>query len=325
MTFIERTWYRKRAGWIRLLLPLAWLYAGVVYLRRVAYRHGWLTSAHPGVPVIVVGNLTVGGTGKTPLVAAIAQQLRERGRRPGIVSRGYGGGNAGRAPVLVTVDSEAREIGDEPLLLARRTGCPVMVCRRRVQAARELVSACGVDVVVADDGLQHHALARDAEIAVRDARRGYGNGYLLPAGPLREPLSRLASLDMELVQGEDADFTLEGSWAYPVSGGAPRSLVEFAGSDVHAIAGIGDPERFFGMLRAAGLSPHTHAFGDHQVYSRDDLSFSDGAPVLMTEKDAVKCASFAGPGWWYLPVTARLTPDVQRRLNTLYDRVLEAA
>lgn len=324
MNALEQAWYRESAGWATLLLPLAWLYAAIVAVRRWVYRRGWLASAHPGVPVIVVGNLTVGGTGKTPLVGAIARQLRDRGRRPGIVSRGYGGG-AGETPVPVTPDARADEVGDEPLLLARRIECPVVVCRHRVRAARYLVSACGVDVVIADDGLQHYALARDAEIAVRDGRRGYGNGRMLPAGPLREPLSRLATVDFELTQGAGGDFTLQGDLAHPVAGAAaPRPLAEFAGNELHAVAGIGDPERFFDALRGVGLTPQTHAFGDHHAYAGADLAFPDGAPVLMTEKDAVKCAAFAQPHWWYLPITAGLGTDARDRLEALYDRILEA-
>lgn len=325
MNALLRAWYRPRMGWVRSLLPLAWLYAVVVRVRRWAYRKGWYASGHPGVPVIVVGNLTVGGTGKTPLVAAIARQLEQRGHRPGVVSRGYGG-RAGETPVSVTPRSDSREVGDEPLLLAHRAQCPVAVSRDRLAAARYLVSAFGVDVVVTDDGLQHYALERDAEIAVRDIRRGYGNSQVLPVGPLREPVTRLASVDLELTQGQGGDFVLHGDQVMALSGDAPaRALASFAGCPVHAVAGIGDPERFFQTLRNAGLALQTHGFGDHHAYRPGDLDFPDETPVLMTEKDAVKCASFAQATWWYLPVTAELTPDAQNRLDALYDRVLETA
>lgn len=319
---LERAWYRRGSGWTAALLPLAWLYGAVVRLRRLAYARGWLASTHPGVPVIVVGNLTVGGTGKTPLAAALATRLAERGRRPGIVSRGYGG-RAGDVPQAVAADADPAELGDEPVLLARRAGCPVAVCRRRAPAARYLVCEHGVDVIVADDGLQHYALARDAEIAVRDAARGYGNGWLLPAGPLREPLSRLKSVDLELVQGAGGDFGLAGDQAVPVAGGAARPLSDFAAAAVHAVAGIGDPERFFAMLRAAGLRPIPHPFPDHHRYTAADLAFGDDAAVLMTEKDAVKCTAFAEPRHWYVPVTARLEAAAATRLDSLLERVLE--
>lgn len=324
MNALVRAWYRRRLGWLCCLLPLAWLFHGVVRLRSLAYRRGWLASGHPGAPVIVVGNITVGGTGKTPLVATVVEQLRARGRRPGVVSRGYGG-RAGEVPVSVTADSDVTEVGDEPLLLARRTGCPLVVGRDRLAAARHLLARHDVDVVVADDGLQHYRLRRDAEISVSDLRRGYGNGRLLPAGPLREPLSRLGQVDLELVQGEGGDYRLRGEQVVSLIGDAPpRVLSEFAGQAVHAVAGIGDPERFFASLRAAGLVVLAHAFPDHHSYVAADLAFADDAPVLMTEKDAVKCVDLAEPRLWYLPVVAELTPAAQRRLNKLYDRVLEA-
>lgn len=326
MSALEHAWYQPRLGWTRWLLPLAWLFRLIVALRRRAYRIGWLASGHPGVPVMVVGNLTVGGTGKTPLVAAIAQQLQARGWRPGIVSRGYGG-RVRRTPVAVTVDSDVAIVGDEPLLLARRAGCPVVVCRDRLAAARQLVSHDDVDVVIADDGLQHYTLQRDAEIAVHDLRRGYGNRCTLPAGPLREPLSRLAEVDLEFTQGEEGDYKLRAvHTALPVGGcAAPRVLSGFVGRPLHAVAGIGDPDRFFCALRALGLTLCVHPFPDHHAYTPDDLAFSDDAPLLMTEKDAVKCAAFARPNWWYLPVDAQLTPAAQARLEQLYNRVLEAA
>lgn len=323
MNALVRAWYRPRAGWVRLLLPLAWLFAAVVWLRRWAYRNGWFDSGHPGAPVIVVGNITVGGTGKTPLVAAIVEQLVARGRQPGIVARGYGG-SAGAAPILVTAESDAQAVGDEPLLLAKRTGRPVVVCGDRLAAARHAVSVCGVDVVVSDDGLQHYALARDAEIAVRDVRRGYGNGCVLPVGPLREPVARLQAVDIEFTQGAGGDYVLRGDTVASVSGAAAsRKLAVFAGMTVHAVAAIGDPERFFATLREAGVTLQTRAFADHHAYSPEELAFTDGRPVLMTEKDAVKCAAFAEPDWWYLPVTAHLTPAAQRQLDALYNRVLE--
>lgn len=323
MNALVRAWYQPRPGWAYLLLPVAWLFALLVWLRRKCYQLGWLASDHPGVPVIVIGNITVGGTGKTPLVATVAQQLKARGQRVGIVSRGYGGA-PGQLPITVSTASKPSIVGDEPLLLAQHTGCPVVVCRDRLAAARHLVTAHEVDIIVADDGMQHYALARDAEIAVCDARRGYGNGHSLPVGPLREPLSRLRTVNLAFSQGEQGDYTLRGDWIYPVTGhGEPRRLSEFLGAPVHAVAGIGDPERFFKTLREAGLSLQTHAFADHHAYQAQDYAFDDSLSVLMTEKDAVKCRSFAQAHWWYLSVNAELTRSAQQQLDALFDRVLE--
>lgn len=316
---LERAWY-EGAAWTAALLPAAWLYGAAVRLRRQAYRQGWLRAARVRVPVIVVGNLTVGGTGKTPLAAAVARHLRERGRRPGLAARGYGG-RVRHGARRVTVDSDPREVGDEPVLLARAAGCPVAVARRRSEAA-ELLIGEGVDVIVCDDGLQHYALARDAEIAVVDAARGHGNGRLLPAGPLREAPARLDAVDLVLRRGAGDDFELEPEAARPVAGGDERRpLTAFAGRRVHAVAGIADPGRFFAMLRAAGLEVIPHPFPDHHPFRARDIRFENGACVLMTEKDAVKCAGFADAGHWYVPVVARLSAPARGRLEELLDRV----
>lgn len=315
-----RAWYDDNAAWTALLSPLAALYGAAVRLRRLAYRRGWLRSTRVGVPVIVIGNLTVGGTGKTPLVAALAWRLRERGLRPGLASRGYGG-RVRRGVHRVTAASDPREVGDEPVLLARATGCPVAVAPRRVRAAELLVQA-GANVIVCDDGLQHYALARDAEIAVVDAVRGLGNRRLLPAGPLREPPERLAETDLVLRRGVGGDFDLVPEDVRPVAGGgAPRPLGAFVGRRVHAVAGIGDSERFFDMLRAAGLEVTPHPFPDHHAFREEDIRFGAEALVLMTEKDAVKCARFADERHWYVPVTARLTDSAAARLDNLFERI----
>jgi tetraacyldisaccharide 4'-kinase len=320
---LARSWYRDVA-WNALLSPPAWLYGTVVRLRRRAYQRGWLRSIRIAAPVVVVGNLTVGGTGKTPLAAAVVQRLRERGRRPGLAARGYGG-RVRHGARLVTAGSDPREVGDEPVLLARATGCPVAVARRRAEAA-ELLLGEGADVIVCDDGLQHYALARDAEIAVVDAARAHGNRRLLPAGPLREPLTRLEEVDLVLHQGRGGDFELRPEAARPVAGGDERRpLVAFAGRRVHAVAGIGDPERFFDMLRAAGADVVPHPFPDHHPFEARDIRFEDDTPVLMTEKDAVKCVDFADVRHWYVPVTARLSAFALNRLDALFDRVLSEA
>ena len=325
-TWLDRIWYAGAPGaW---LLPLSLLYRAVIGLRRAAYAAGLLKQTRVDVPVIVVGNLTVGGTGKTPLTAWLVARLLALGLRPGIATRGHGRRQGGA--LRVTPASTAAEVGDEPLLLARRTGVPVCVAARRAEAARQLRDA-GCDVVVCDDGLQHLALARDLAIVVVDAARGFGNGRRLPAGPLREPASRLDRADLVVVNvagglampagvGEGAlRMHLEGELALPVAGkGSPRPLAGFRGQRVHAVAGIGNPQRFFAQLRAAGLDFDARPWPDHHAFQAADITFADAAPVLMTEKDAVKCAAFAGERHWYVPVEATFdAPDEARLMQRL--------
>jgi tetraacyldisaccharide 4'-kinase len=324
MRFADRlllAWYRPRPGLLAIALaPLALAFGAVAALRRGLYRHGVLVAVCLPVPVIVVGNIAVGGTGKTPLVAALAAALSARGFRPGCVSRGYGRREEAGAPAALRVGPEASadEVGDEPLLLARR-GIPVAVGRDRVAAARLLLAgtpAC--DVVIADDGLQHYRLARDLEIAVVDAERGLGNGWLLPAGPLREPGTRLAGVDAVVVNGADAPRPGLPVAAYAmalvpgplrrVDGTSGQADAGTLGGRVHAVAGIGNPSRFFAGLNALGFDAIAHPFPDHHRYAAADLAFGDDLPVVMTEKDAVKCLSFADERCWYLPVEAKLDP-----------------
>ncbi len=298
---------------------LSILYGAVTALRRRYYRTG-KRSRHAGVPVVVVGNIVAGGTGKTPLTIAIVNRLRAAGWTPGVASRGHGRIN-GSTPRWVDVGSDVALSGDEPLLIAHSTGAKVRVDRDRLVAAKALVAA-GCDVVVCDDGLQHYRLARDIEIEVVDARRGYGNGRLLPAGPLREPIERAADCTFRVLNlGVARDQAMPpaaglGEWpmrlqvieALPILGGPSQALAAFAGQRVHAVAGIGDPERFFSTLRDLGIAVVPHAFPDHHAYQASDLDFGSQLPVLMTEKDAVKCAGFAGPQWYSVPVQARM-PD----------------
>ncbi len=292
---------------------LAAVYGAAVRLRLAAYRKGWLKAQRVGVPVVVVGNLVAGGSGKTPLVVALVERLRAAGRKPGVATRGYGRDDAD-TPLWVEARSDPALAGDEPVLLARRTGARVRADRDRVAAARALVEA-GCDVVVCDDGLQHYRLARDVEIEVMDARRGHGNGRLLPAGPLREPLERAAACDFHVLNDGGGDVEPAfGQWrmqlrtgdALPLLGGRPVPLQAFAGRRVHAVAGIGDPERFFATLRAAGIAIVPHAFPDHHRYAPEDFDFGSDLPVLMTEKDAVKCAAFAGDRHYLVPVRGEL-------------------
>lgn len=327
---LDSLWYRPHpARW--LLWPLSLLYASLLALRAACYRAGWLRRERLPVPVIVVGNVTVGGTGKTPLVVWLVEQLRLRGWQPGIISRGYGG-RSRHWPRPVTADSDPAEAGDEPVLLARRLHCPVVVGPRRADAARMLLTTQAVDIIVSDDGLQHLALARDIEIAVVDAARGLGNGMLLPAGPLREPAARLRTVDCVVHNGGDADgqglrMDLVPDRLMRLDGSQSSALTDWAGREVHAIAGIGNPERFFETLRAAGLRVRPHPYPDHHRFRASDIEFAhnDGiGAVLMTEKDAVKCRAFAGPHHWFLPVQASLPPEAGPRLDALLARLPQA-
>jgi tetraacyldisaccharide 4'-kinase len=319
--WLQRVWYGGAAAGV-LLLPLSWLFGAAVELRHAMYRAGLLRSIDVGCPVVVVGNVTAGGTGKTPLTLWLALQLRSASRRPGIVLRGYGGRS--RLPRLVTADSPVGEVGDEALLLARRSGCPVAVGADRVAASRLLLDR-GVDIIVADDGLQHLRLKRAVEIVVIDGERRFGNRRLLPAGPLRDPLRRLTQIDMLVVNGErvtaqEVPMRLAGSDAVSVAGGARRALGHFAPGPVHAVAAIGNPGRFFRMLETQGLRVIPHALPDHHRFERSDLEFGDSLPVMMTEKDAVKCESFADPRHWFVPVDAVFEEEGARALRGLLRR-----
>ena len=308
-------WYAPRLTALAAVLsPLALIFRVVVASRRALYRAGVLRSERLPVPVVIVGNIVAGGSGKTPLVIALANVLGSRGWHPGIVSRGHGG--ASTTPRAVSADANPDEVGDEALLLAR-SGHPVWVGHDRAAAARGLLAEHPLcDLIVADDGLQHYALARDVEIAVVDAARALGNGLLLPAGPLREPALRLDQVD--------AVVSVGGQWPERVVPAFVMSLVgnrfmranapavtaspeAFRSGSVHAIAGIGNPQRFFDHLSALGIAATCHAFPDHHRFTAEELVFPGATAILMTEKDAVKCSSFADDRCWVLPV--RAAPD----------------
>jgi tetraacyldisaccharide 4'-kinase len=323
-SWLNSIWYERGSPpwW---LAPLSLLYGGVVAARRFSYSRGLRRASRLTCPVIVVGNLTVGGTGKTPLVCWLVAHLTERGYRPGVVTRGYGG--SARDVRRISAADDPLVVGDEPVLLARRTGAPVAVGRNRPAAAQLLVSA-GCNVIVSDDGLQHYAMARDCEVVVIDGDRRFGNGWLLPAGPMRETRGRLDEADVIVINGgralrEDAlSMRLEAKTAVALQGGAVRPLRTFAGTCVHAIAGIGNPERFFNMLRAGGIEVAGRPLADHARLRREDIDFGDDKSVLMTEKDAVKCAAFAGAHHWYVPVSACFEDgESSRLLDTVIDRI----
>jgi tetraacyldisaccharide 4'-kinase len=313
---LESLWYRVSI-WHIVLLPFSWLFAALAYLRRLFYRLGALKSTRLAVPVVVVGGISVGGSGKTPLVLWLARLLLENGYRPGIVSRGYRG--SASAPCAVAADSQASVVGDEPVLLAQRSHCPVWVGGDRVAAAQALLALHPqVNVIIADDGLQHYRLQRDVEIVVLDGERGVGNGFLLPAGPLRESVARLRHVDAVVVNGKDSapfavgqagySMTLEGRLFHHLADRRETATAEsFRGRTVHAVAGIGNPPRFFRHLEGLGLDITPHAFPDHHVYTLADLDFPGDAPILMTEKDAVKCEKLIPTRCWVLAVDAQLS------------------
>lgn len=335
MSRIERHWYHSSLWLTALLAPLEGLFAVLAAVRRLAYRHGWLASRRLPVPVVVIGNINVGGVGKTPLTLELIRLMQEKGARVGVISRGYGGSH--QSPVEVLPDSDAALVGDEPLLLAA-AGAPVVVGRDRIAAGEALLKAHpGLDLILADDGLQHYRLERDLEIVVLDGVRGLGNGRLLPNGPLRESAARLAQVDAIVVNGE-------GNRTLPLPPGVPcfsmrveagaihalgqpqlqREAAAFAGQRVVALAGIGHPERFFVSLRAAGVSVERElVYPDHHAFCQQDLP-EDADAVIVTSKDAVKMRQINHAKLWVLPVRARLAPDladwILARLKVMHGR-----
>ncbi len=310
-------WY-SRTGLTQLLRPLSWIFCSVVFVRRWLYRLHLMRSTRLSVPVLVVGNLTVGGTGKTPMVVTLSNMLKQAGYRPGIISRGYGG-KARTWPQQVRPDSDPAIVGDEPILIARRTRCPMAVGPDRVVAGEALLKYADCDIIISDDGLQHYALKRDVEIIVVDGVRRFGNGFCLPAGPLREPVRRLERADFVVTNGT----ALKHEYAMHYEGEVLINLKDknrtcrldsFKGKQVHAIAAIGHPQRFFASLRKAGLKVEEHAFVDHHVFTPADLDYGEDAVIIMTEKDAVKCQRFSTEHMWYLPVEAVLNNDFEMQL-----------
>ncbi|HEY2781271.1 MAG TPA: tetraacyldisaccharide 4'-kinase [Steroidobacteraceae bacterium] len=323
--WFNRIWYggAPPPWWLR---PFSTLFGAVSAVRRFAYARNLARSATLTCPVIVVGNLTTGGTGKTPLVCWLAEQLTERGFRPGVVTRGYGGSS--RAAHLVLPTDGAAAVGEEALLLAQRARVPVAIGRSRPAAAQLLINS-GCDVILSDDGLQHYALARDCEIVVVDGDRRFGNGQLLPAGPLRETEARLQGVHAVVINGGELKrdgalhMRLLATSAVAMKYGTIKPLREFSGQPVHAVAAIGNPQRFFAMLRAIGIRAIEHPLSDHARLTLEDISFADDLAVLMTEKDAVKCREIAGPHHWYVPVSVAFAPGDAEKLRGIIARSVE--
>ncbi len=306
---ITAAWYTGHPA-LSLLRPLEWLYRAVVQRKRARFLAGEGAIYRAPVPVVVVGNITVGGTGKTPMILWLIEHCRRQGLRVGVVSRGYGA-QPPQLPWRVQADQAASVAGDEPLLIVQRSGVPLMIDPDRGRAVAALLASEPLDLILSDDGLQHYRLARDLELVLIDAARGLGNRHCLPAGPLREPVERLHSVDALLYNGASSDlqdgygFTLQPRTLVNVRSDEQQPLSHFpAGQALHAVAGIGNPQRFFNTLEGLHWRPVAHAFADHAPYSAELLNFSPTLPVLMTEKDAVKCRAFAADDWWYLAVDA---------------------
>lgn len=318
----KRIWYEGNTHPLSLLLaPAGWLFCLIAFLRRRAYSSGLLYSNKLPVPVFIVGNIAIGGTGKTPLVIWLVNFLKKQGRNPGVISRGYGG-ESQQWPQHVSPESAPALVGDEPVVIARNADCPVYVSPDRFEAGKRLLEKYRCDIIVCDDGLQHYSLQRDYEICVIDGKRRHGNGRCLPSGPLREPLSRLRSVDAIVCNGtnEAGEFpmTFEPVEIIQMNGHRSKSFDDFLAGEVHAVAGTGNPDRFFDTLRDQGLNIIEHPFDDHHKYTASDFDFDDENPVIMTEKDAVKCQQFAKEHHWYLSIEAKL-PEIfeQRIINML--------
>ena len=303
--------WQEKTGLTKSLRPLSWLYCTIIFFRKLAYRLNFKKTEKLPVPVIVVGNLTVGGTGKTPLVIWLANFLKDNGFKPGIISRGYGG-KARHWPQQVRPDSDPYAAGDESVLIARRTHCPMAVGPERIVAGKELLHYHpDCNVIISDDGLQHLALDRDIEIVVVDGERRFGNEYCLPAGPLREPVKRISKVDFVVTNGVAAkdEYAMKYSASHYnniLDESKSKPLEDLKGKAIHAVAGIGNPDRFFKKLKGLGAKIIPHDFPDHHMYEEDDLKFEDKNDVVMTEKDAVKCKRYADKKHWFIPITAEL-------------------
>ena len=317
--FFEDLWYNSPPWWLWFLLPLQWLLRLVVWLRRALYHTHLLKSYHAGVPTIVIGNINVGGTGKTPLAIYLLKLLQQEGYKPGLVTRGYGG-QSDTYPLRVTDNSNPQQVGDEPFLIYLNTKAMIAVDPNRSRAAKLLVKE-GCDILLCDDGLQHYALQRDIEIAVVDSQRMFGNQWLLPMGPLREPVSRLKQCDLQVYNGKTMLLQpkpIKNVVSWSIISQQQQALLK--SKNLNAVAAIGNPQRFFNTIKALGYRVIEKTFPDHHQFTKDDFVDGDG-PVIMTEKDAVKCREVAKEHFYFLPVEAELDKEITQKLLTLIRKV----
>ena len=322
---IEKVWHSKNIFSL-LLFPLSLIYISIIYLRRTLYQLGLISITKINVPTIVIGNIVAGGTGKTPLVIWLAKYFKDKGFLPGIVSRGYGGTYLSNIE-LVKPTSNPLLVGDEPVIIARNTNCPVVVAKKRAKGAKELVEKYNCNIILCDDGMQHYSLARDIEIAVIDGQRRFGNNYCFPAGPLREPKSRIfkADLIVSKYNARTCEHKMDYTYHQLVSLNELSKtipILDLHGMTVHAIAGINNPDHFFSYLRSHKLELIVHKFPDHYSYTEDDVKFDDNFPVVMTEKDAVKCLNYSSDKHWYIPISAELSKSFVCDLDKLMGKII---
>ena len=324
-TLIEKVWYSKNIFSL-LLSPLSLIYISIIYLRHILYQLGLISITKINAPTIVIGNIVAGGTGKTPLVIWLAKHFKDKGFLPGIVSRGYGGTYLSNIE-LVKPTSNPMLVGDEPVIIARNTNCPVVVAKIRAKGAKELVEKYNCNIIFCDDGMQHYSLARDIEIAVIDGQRRFGNNYCFPAGPLREPKSRILKADLIVSKynARTCEHKMDYTYHQLVSLNELSKTIPISdlhGMTVHAIAGINNPDHFFSYLRSHKLELIIHKFPDHYSYTEDDVKFDDNFPVVMTEKDAVKCLNYSSDKHWYIPISAELSKSFVCDLDKLMGKII---
>ena len=324
-TLIEKVWYSKNIFSL-LLSPLSLIYISIIYLRYTLYQLGLISITKINVPTIVIGNIVAGGTGKTPLVIWLAKHFKDKGFLPGIVSRGYGGTYLSNIE-LVKPTSNPLLVGDEPVIIARNTNCPVVVAKKRAKGAKELVEKYNCNIILSDDGMQHYSLARDIEIAVIDGQRRFGNNYCFPAGPLREPKSRIfkADLIVSKYNARTCEHKMDYTYHQLVSLNELSKTIPISdlhGMTVHAIAGINNPDHFFSYIRSHKLELIIHKLPDHYSYTEDDVKFDDNFPVVMTEKDAVKCLNYSSDKHWYIPISAELSKSFVCDLDKLMGKII---
>jgi len=321
---IEQRWYSKNILSI-FLLPLSWLFRFVSCCRRIFYQAFVSKEGLENTCVIVIGNITVGGAGKTPFVSYLAQRCMQKGLSVGVIARGYGRENESEL-IEVLSENDAQQVGDEALMLKYQLDCPIAVAANRMDAARFLNEKYHLDVIISDDGLQHYKLPRDYEIIIVDGEREFGNGWCLPAGPLRELVSRLDKADIVISNGINTSYKYQYTVNYSdfvslENSAVKKPYIEFEAQKIHAVAGIGNPKRFFAALEKLGLQVITHAFSDHHAYEQTDIEFNDDLPIIMTEKDAVKCRKFNKKNVWYLPMITMPNDKLDNRISKLLKEI----